>query len=142
MRKLAYWYLAGASCLVAPQLLLQVFLLCSLLRSLLSVCLSVHTAAANSPSFLQTRSKSLSDIPLVCPARKPPGGTAADEGGLDAGTAGEWEGEDGQRRLTTARDTEAQWQDVSPVQSTRTMMICCCCLWVFVALHRRGQTPD
>ncbi|XP_075876556.1 uncharacterized protein LOC142884622 isoform X6 [Nelusetta ayraudi] len=56
-------------------------------------------------------SKSLSDIPLVCPARKPPGGTAADEGGLDAGTAGEWEGEDGQRRLTTARDTEAQWQD-------------------------------
>lgn len=37
MRKLAYWYLAGAFCRVAP----QVLLLCSLLRSLLSVCLCI-----------------------------------------------------------------------------------------------------
>lgn len=96
---------SGVCCLCKPQLLTSPF--------------STHFT-------LQTRSKSLSDIPLVCPAHRPPGGTAADEGSPDAGTAAQWEGGNGGRPL--ARDSEAQWQDVSPVHSTHTTMCCLCCL--------------
>lgn len=89
---------------------------------------------------LQTRSKSLSDIPLACPARKPPGGTAADEGSPDVGTAAQWEGANGGRRLAAARDSEAQWQDVSPVHSIHTTMCCLCCLRGFFSCSASGMS--
>lgn len=116
--KLEYWYLSSASCRCCSSAAPTGFLA---LLAAQEFPVSKPQLLISPPSThftLQTRSKSLSDIPLVCPAREPPGGTAADAGSSDADAAPQWEGGSGGRRPAAARDTEAQWQDVSPVRST------------------------
>lgn len=60
-----------------------------------------------------TRSKSLSDIPMVYPVRKVPDGNTNYDVGQDAGMAQEWNQENKRRCSVAPKDSEAQWQDVS-----------------------------
>lgn len=60
------------------------------------------------PLSVWTRSKSLSNIPMVYPVRK------SRDGGQDTGIAREWNQENNKYKCTVAtKDSEAQWQDVS-----------------------------
>lgn len=66
-----------------------------------------------SASFsVSTRSKSLSDIPMVYPVCKVPHGRIVNDAGQDNGVASDWNREKTQC-ATVAEDSEAQWQDVS-----------------------------
>nr|XP_033476620.1 LIM domain only protein 7b isoform X5 [Epinephelus lanceolatus] len=58
-----------------------------------------------------SRSKSLSDIPMVYPVRKVPDGSTIYDVDQDAGMAGEWNQEDKRKCSVAAKDSEAQWHD-------------------------------
>ncbi|KAM7424309.1 hypothetical protein PAMA_000580 [Pampus argenteus] len=57
------------------------------------------------------RSKSMSDIPMVYPVRKVPGGNTVFDVGQDTGMARECNQEHKQWSSVAAKDSEAQWQD-------------------------------
>lgn len=63
--------------------------------------------------FVWTRSKSLSDIPMVYPVRKGPDGNIINDVGQNTGIASEWNQENKHQCRVAAKDSEAQWQDVS-----------------------------
>ncbi|KAM7405999.1 hypothetical protein PAMP_000405 [Pampus punctatissimus] len=56
-------------------------------------------------------SKSMSDIPMVYPVRKVPGGNTVFDVGQDTGMAREWNQEHKRWSSVAAKDSEAQWQD-------------------------------
>ncbi|XP_013858504.1 LIM domain only protein 7b [Austrofundulus limnaeus] len=58
------------------------------------------------------RSKSLSDIPMVYPARKVSNGNPIYNKGQDTGLLRGWSQESERKRSIAAKDSEAQWQDV------------------------------
>lgn len=60
-----------------------------------------------------TRSKSLSDIPMVYPVRKVPEGNIIYDVGQEADMTLEWNQENKRKCSVAAKDSEAQWQDVS-----------------------------
>lgn len=62
---------------------------------------------------VRIRSKSLSDIPMVYPVRKGPDGNIINDVGQDTGIASEWNQENKHQCRVAAKDSEAQWQDVS-----------------------------
>lgn len=63
--------------------------------------------------FSRTRSKSLSDIPMVYPVREVSNGNPIYNKGQDAGLA-RGRSQDGERkRSVAAKDSEAQWQEAS-----------------------------
>ncbi|TMS12873.1 LIM domain only protein 7 [Larimichthys crocea] len=58
-----------------------------------------------------SRSKSLSDIPMVYPVRKVPGGNIIYDVGQEADMTLEWNQENKRKCSVAAKDSEAQWQD-------------------------------
>lgn len=64
-------------------------------------------------SSVWTRSKSLSDIPMVYPVRKVPNGNTIYDLDQDTGMAREWNQENKAKCSVEAKDSEAQWHDVS-----------------------------
>lgn len=70
-----------------------------------------------------TRSKSLSDIPMVYPVRKVPDGNTICDVGQDTDMAREWNQENKRKCSVAAKDSEAQWHDVSQGESSNKKML-------------------
>lgn len=75
------------------------------------IVLWIFQVSASLSVFL-SRSKSLSDIPMVYPVGKVPRGHTVYDVGWDHGTAGDWSREEAPCTAVAA-DSEARWQDVS-----------------------------
>lgn len=60
---------------------------------------------------------------MVYPVRKVPGGNTVFNVGQDTGTAREWNQDNKRRSSVAAKDSEAQWQDVSQEKSTNHKMM-------------------
>ena len=81
---------------------------CSVWNTILvcSVSISIPCLAS---LFVWTRSKSLTDIPMVYPVRKAPDGNV-----IHDGPGGQWNQEDKRKCSVAPKDGEEKWQDVSP----------------------------
>lgn len=63
--------------------------------------------------MLKTRSKSLSDIPMVYSVKKCPQDNGVHDVDRDCDSAGDWNKENTQMSRVSVKDGEVLWQDVS-----------------------------